>query len=356
MPAEKKTIKIFDTDIEVEKDYSTFKILTDSIYHIFVARSGYSSVWSILNILEVPTAYLVKKYQPVQLFKLTREVIKLQPQVTDKINAFYMRYTLDYYIGKYGKTFDPIPADLMISLPFNDIIVPNIYKGNNYDKKVKNIIEIFKLSDKSNIDILKHFETGYSQYCNKKFKGEFFNEIDNNLNILSGMSKPESKIITYLIKLKNTSIILKMINLWKLDPAKLFEKAVSGKDYSTMEVIYPTLSKKLRVENWENMIRAIPGLIRSDCEPDIFQSIEEIAPIEWEHFKYDPPAGKSMYCTKTHPVNLTPNASPALISFLKNKYPENLNFGYIKKWIEKYLADKDSFDETFFEIAKLFRN
>lgn len=356
MQTERKTIKIFDTDIEVEKKFRKFTILTDSIYHIFVAKSGFGSPWSVLNILEVPTAFLIKNHKPDELLKLTREVIKLQPQATTKINAFYLRYTINYYIGNYSTKFDLIPADLMISVPFNDIFVPYIYRCKSYDTKIQNLIEIFKLCDKSDIDIIQHFETGYSGSCNKIFKGQIFNEIDNSLNILSGMQKPESKVITYLIKLQSTSIILKMIKYWGLDSAKLFEKAIKGKDYSTMEVLYPTLSKKLRVENWENMIRAIPGLIRSSCEPEIFQSIEEIAPIEWEHFKYEPPAGKTMYCTKTHPVNLSIDASPALIAFLKEKYPDNLNFGYIKKWMEKYLADKDCFDETFFEITELFKN
>lgn len=349
-----KTITIFDTDIQV--DLNSRKVLTKSPYNIFITYDYYM----LFNALETDDhTWFIETHQPKELFELTREVIKLQPQATEKINTFYMNHIIKEYIGKYSNNnFEKIPKNLMVSIPFNNIKIPWLYKDSDLKDKLNNLVEIYTISDTTNIDIIKHFDNCYSKYGgNKCFKGYFFNLIDEKLNIISKMQKPEQKVITALIKCKNSDITLKMINHWKLDPVKLFEKAIKGKDYSSLEVLYPNLSKKLRVENWDNMIRAIPGLIRSNCDPEIFNKISEIEIIEWDCFSYNPPEGKSMYATKTHPTDcLTNEASPELIAFLKNIYPDELNFDFIKTWMQKYLSDKNSFDETFFEIAELFKN
>lgn len=347
-----KTITIFDTDIQV--DLSNRKVLTKSPYNIFITYNYHD----IFNALETDEhIWFIETHQPKKLFELTREVIKLQPQATEKINIFYMNYIIKEFIGKYNNNFEKIPNNLMVSIPFNNIKIPWLYKNSNLKDKLNNLVEIYAISDTTNIDIIKHFDNCYSKYGGSKcFKGYFFNLIDEKLNIISKMPKPEQKVITALIKCKNSDITLKMIKHWKLDPVKLFEKAIKGKDYSSMEVLYPNLSKKLRVENWENMIRAIPGLIRSNCDPEIFNKISEIETIEWKYFSYFPPEGKSIYATKTRPTDcLTSEASPELIAFLKNIYPHELNFDFIKKWMQGYLSDKNSFDETFFEIAELFK-
>jgi hypothetical protein len=347
-----KTITIFDTDIQV--DLNSRKILTKSPYNIFITHN-YNNVFNALDYDDFSQFFY--KYNPKELFELTREVIKLQPQATEKINTFYMNHIIREYIGIYKNNFEKIPNNLMVSIPFNNIKIPWLYKESYLKDKLNNLVEIYEISDTTNIDIIKHFDNWYSKYGgNKCFKGYFFNLIDEKLNIISKMPKPEQKVITALIKCKNSDITLKMIKYWKLDPVKLFEKAIKGKDYSSLEILYPNLSKKLRVENWENMIRAIPGLIRSNCDPEIFNKISEIETIEWENFCYNPPEGKLMYATKSHPVDcLTNEVSSELIVFLKNIYPNKLNFDFIKIWMQKYLSDKNTFDETFFEIAELFR-
>ena len=166
--------------------------------------------------------------------------------------------------------FDPDIIDIQKFIRFNIDLIKK-YKSFNYN-------DILYILSNCNLEICEYLEKQF-QICNlptKKIQANIF------------MDK--------FIKIKYIHGIQYIATKFKIDITKIITKSISTKSFDTLVIMFSSISRVQREKFYEKLIKLIPTLVScSSLTVDFLEQIEDIKPIAWNEYTYEPSDGFNNY-------------------------------------------------------------
>lgn len=246
-----------------DKSLKDFEVKDITPYHFLVYVDYYNKIYTIEQDDWLPH-YSRTLHRNIisELFEYFKDIIPRKRLLT---YLFYLDGCKEDF-----PLFDPDIIDIQKLNNFNLDLIKK-YKSFNYD-------EILYILNRCNIEIC--------EYLEKQF------QITN----LPTKKNQANEFIEKFIKLKYIPGIQNIATKFKIDTSKIISKSISTKSFDTLVIMYSSISKVQREKYYDQLIKLMPKLIGySSLTVGFLKLIEDIKPIAWNEYTYEPTEGFTNY-------------------------------------------------------------
>lgn len=245
-----------------DKSLKDFEVKDITPYHFLVYVDYYQKIYTIEQDDWLPHYKTLHRNLISELFEYFKDIIPKKRLIT---YLFYLDGCKENF-----PLFDPDIIDIQ-KFNFIDLDLIKKYKSFNYD-------EILYILSNCNLEIC--------EYLEKQF------QITN----LPTKKKQANEFIEKFIKLKYISGVQIIATKFKIDTSKIISKSISTKSFDTLVIMYSSISKVQREKYYDQLIKLMPKLIGcSSLTVDFLKLIEDIKPIAWNEYTYEPTEGFNNY-------------------------------------------------------------